>query len=482
MNVRSLPWSAAPSLALLAFALVFGLVVTAPVRSQSSSRAALRPIPAPIKDAGTYHLGAGTWTRTSHVTLAIGPDVIYDNTCPTGYFGSQHTNETWTDEGRIPSTSGPASAPNDNVGCLDAYAINGFGIAYCADHATFACTIGFQEHYTSCSAPAPMHTFVLTGLPGSHGTLAACWTVAIDLTATSATFSMLADGTGTFAGTNASFFGWSFTTNSATSGASGPVIAGHFPTSPDGPCSGVDGTRWDTLPGAPPPTWPYNNMIPMPDYGTGMDTQDRFRVDGPTSFPNGAGCYFFNGNPLASLYLRLFSNTGCPPPQPGTDDCVPGVAGVMACPCGNPQLPPGSIRGCDNSSGTEGAILLSSGTPSLATDTLVFHAIDEKPTASSILLQGTTFTASGVAFGQGVRCASGNLKRLFVHMASGGSVTAPSGGDPSVSARSAALGDPIAAGSSREYLMYYRDPTVLGGCPSSSTFSATQGQSISWTP
>jgi hypothetical protein len=195
------------------------------------------------------------------------------------------------------------------------------------------------------------------------------------------------------------------------------------------------------------------------------------------------GCYAFGGmQPPSGFYFKLFSSTGCPPPQPGADDCVPGVAGVMACPCGNPQMPAGSIRGCDNSAGTEGAILLSSGAPSLAADTLVFQAIDEKPTASSILLQGTTFTAGGVAFGQGVRCASGNLKRLFVHTASGGSVTAPSGGDPSVSARSAALGDPIAPGTSREYLMYYRDPTVLGGCPSASTFNATQGQSIAWLP
>jgi hypothetical protein len=71
---------------------------------------------------------------------------------------------------------------------------------------------------------------------------------------------------------------------------------------------------------------------------------------------------------------------------------------------------------------------------------------------------------------------------LYVHSANGGGVMAPSGSDPSVSARSAALGDPIAPGSMREYLMYYRDPTVLGGCPSSSTFNATQGQSILWQP
>jgi len=35
-------------------------------------------------------------------------------------------------------------------------------------------------------------------------------------------------------------------------------------------------------------------------------------------------------------------------------------------------------------------------------------------------------------------------------------------------------GNPISAGQSRWYLVFYRDPIVLGGCPASSTFNATQ--------
>jgi hypothetical protein len=81
-----------------------------------------------------------------------------------------------------------------------------------------------------------------------------------------------------------------------------------------------------------------------------------------------------------------------------------------------------------------------------------------------------------------VRCAAGSLKRLYTKSASGGSITAPDFGlgDPTVHARSAALGDLIQAGESRWYLVYYRDPTVLGGCPSSSTFNATQTGRIDW--
>jgi hypothetical protein len=83
-----------------------------------------------------------------------------------------------------------------------------------------------------------------------------------------------------------------------------------------------------------------------------------------------------------------------------------------------------------------------------------------------------------------VRCVGGALKRLFTKTASGGSVTVPDfgSGDPTVSARYAARGDVILAGQSRWYLVYYRDPTVLGGCPASSTFNSTQSGQVAWSP
>jgi hypothetical protein len=87
-------------------------------------------------------------------------------------------------------------------------------------------------------------------------------------------------------------------------------------------------------------------------------------------------------------------------------------------------------------------------------------------------------------YGQGVRCVGGTLKRLFTKQASGGSITAPNfgAGDPSVSARSLAKGNVIQPGQSRLYLVYYRDPVVLGGCPSTSTFNVTQTGRVDWNP
>jgi hypothetical protein len=155
---------------------------------------------------------------------------------------------------------------------------------------------------------------------------------------------------------------------------------------------------------------------------------------------------------------------------------------VIACPCSNPPSGPG--RGCDNSAATGGASLAASGSAYLSIDSLAFTTSAERPTATSVLLQGTALAPNGVVYGQGVRCVVGTLKRLYLKLAVAGSITAPDfgAGDPSTSVRSAALGDVILPGQSRSYLVYYRDPTVLGGCPASSTFNATQTGQVTWWP
>ena len=165
-----------------------------------------------------------------------------------------------------------------------------------------------------------------------------------------------------------------------------------------------------------------------------------------------------------------------------TSMCEPGFGGVSACPCSNP--PAGSGRGCDNSAASGGAALSAAGAAFLASDSLVFTTSGEMPSATSIVLQGDAGVPTGVAFGQGVRCAGGTLKRLFVKTAAGGSVSAPDfgAGDPAISARSAVLGDTILSGQCRWYLVYYRDPLVLGNCPATSTFNATQTGVVGWQP
>jgi hypothetical protein len=63
----------------------------------------------------------------------------------------------------------------------------------------------------------------------------------------------------------------------------------------------------------------------------------------------------------------------------------------------------------------------------------------------------------------------------------GGSITAPQSGDPSISLRSAALGDAIPLGATRIYQVYYRDSSA-SFCPNpqGGTFNVSNAIAIAW--
>ena len=163
-------------------------------------------------------------------------------------------------------------------------------------------------------------------------------------------------------------------------------------------------------------------------------------------------------------------------PSTGTPFCAgDGSLGTL-CPCfnlGNTGM------GCANSVNANGAGLAASGT--VSPDTVVLTASGETPTALSIFLQSDTPNFAGQGFGDGLRCLTGHLYRLYTKSAVGGVVTAPSGGDPSITARSAALGDPIAPGSTRYYQSWYRDSSAtFCPAPQGNTFNISSGQQIVW--
>ena len=87
------------------------------------------------------------------------------------------------------------------------------------------------------------------------------------------------------------------------------------------------------------------------------------------------------------------------------------------------------------------------------------------------------------SFGDGLRCAGGALKRLYSRSASLGTCSAPLPGDPSISARSAILGDPLSAGDVRVYQTQYRDPNP-GFCPAPTggTFNSSNALVVIWGP
>jgi len=173
--------------------------------------------------------------------------------------------------------------------------------------------------------------------------------------------------------------------------------------------------------------------------------------------------------------LNGFQIKGEGPPPIATYCYGDGTNG--ACPCSNSGT---TGRGCQNSAGTGGARLTATGTPSTSVDTVVMNVIGENPTALTIFLQGDA-TTSPVNFGDGRRCASGSLKRLYTKNASGGSSTAPFGADPSITSRSAALGKPIFPGTTMYYQTWYRDGSAsFCPAPPGNTYNASNGLSIHW--
>ncbi len=154
-----------------------------------------------------------------------------------------------------------------------------------------------------------------------------------------------------------------------------------------------------------------------------------------------------------------------------------GDGSTVPCPCANNGQP---AHGCENSASTGGALLAAGGAASLGADSLLLSCTGELPTASSLFLQGSAAVAP-TAFGDGLRCIGGNLKRLYVHSASGGTVSAPQSGELSISQRSSALGDPLASGVLRYYQVWYRDP-VAGFCsaPTGNVWNISSGLRVVW--
>lgn len=150
-----------------------------------------------------------------------------------------------------------------------------------------------------------------------------------------------------------------------------------------------------------------------------------------------------------------------------------------ACPCANVGLPG---HGCRNSASVRGAELEAFGSPSLAADTLALTSTFEPPSVTSVLLQGDQQVAP-VFFGDGLRCAGGNLKRLYATSATFlGNVVAPPHAAATISARSAQLGDPLQPGMTRLYQFHYRDPDpAFCPEPQGSSFNVSNAVAIVWT-
>ena len=228
----------------------------------------LHRAPAQVRHAGTYQVATATWRRGAPVQNlggAASPDVIYNNTSPSGYFSAggagQFGNELFiADEGGVPTLDDPTpfSVGPDRV----AYLVDGFEIGYCdfltPDPGASAWRVSFYDEYAGLCAepsdlePVPGGVLELTGLPTGG-----CWTMVIDLTGIE--FTLRGDGGDLDPGFNGDPDLDSFTWTHQYIGAGGPnqgqagfLLAGD----PDSNEAGYAGTNPNPGAGAiaPPPT------------------------------------------------------------------------------------------------------------------------------------------------------------------------------------------------------------------------------------
>ena len=153
--------------------------------------------------------------------------------------------------------------------------------------------------------------------------------------------------------------------------------------------------------------------------------------------------------------------------EPGSSYCSGDGSGT-ACPCGNAG---GAGEGCANDTGI-GAVLSASGSASIASDDLVLSATN-LTSGPGLFFQGNNAVNSGNGnpFGDGLRCAGGNVVRLEVRFANTGN------GFTTESTISIATRGGVSAGQTRRYQYWYRDS---GTSPCSSLFNLTNGYELTW--
>lgn len=217
-------------------------------------------------------------------------------------------------------------------------------------------------------------------------------------------------------------------------------------------------------------------FAPQVTYATALGNGPRFITTANLDCNSAPDLAVANGSGVVSVFLNLCDGVGTACDSGITRFCA-GDGTDGACPCGNVGQ---WERGCDNSISTGGALLDGSNGAYLSHDTLVLTASGERTSAFSLFWQAGSEIAPRI-FGDGVGCIGSPLKRMFHHNAVGGTVSVPQGADASVSARSAAVGDPLVPGAIRVYQVFYRDPDP-NFCPPplGSTFNTTNAVRVLW--
>ena len=304
--------------------------------STALGQQALAPtqITVPIKNRGVYSVATGSWTPVD-LTAAATSDVLFNNTAPSAYFFADTFNTPLVvDHGRIPGTTASGI-----TGTADLYEVDCYQFAYCSNDTNPVDQISvFFERYAPCSdvklpGVTAVAGFIATGLPSGSATGGLnCWVISFDLSNTTLTFLLAADGDGTFDDEpNLDSFGWLPNYPTTTAGLMiGPVVSGN--------CAGTGGAV-----SSPPQGFGTAFAgVPGASNATGLGTDDFFWAGGgpPGPVPSNGGCFFFGGcnnqlgvaaNPWGGFWLQLFGGRG-EADRPGTKFCssLPNVSGERA--------------------------------------------------------------------------------------------------------------------------------------------------------
>jgi len=145
------------------------------------------------------------------------------------------------------------------------------------------------------------------------------------------------------------------------------------------------------------------------------------------------------------------------------------------CPCGNDN--DGSVpeSGCANGVFASGARLLSNGTPSLTGDQLVLSTTGLEPNQAGLYFQANNDLSPGLVWGDGLRCAGGQLKRLGVVVSDATGYSDTSGYPLPISH----LAGNVLAGDTKYYQCWYSNPS---GSPCATGFNSSNGYAVTWEP
>ncbi len=270
-----------------------------------------QPVVGPIKNAGVFHVGTGTWTRGAGSTANLGPDIIFRSDVASGYFGVGWEGQEGVDEGILP---GPTNHNATGMpGPQDSYVIDGFEFGYCSFSAEpVAWDFTFYDSYVPCDLPqTPAHCINLAGslptimLPAGG----VCWLATIDLSLGGYEICLEADG-GVCApgydggGLDLDGFGWGHVWNTVDGGWTGPLLSGHDPSwTPEG-----EGTVYQ--PG-------FSNACAAP-VSSALGSENIFAIDAGGSLSPGCASFggYLNNNGCgaspnvapAQFHLKLFTD------------------------------------------------------------------------------------------------------------------------------------------------------------------------------